>query len=274
MNQNDIYKRHQNDINDISKKSFVINSLFRNPHDEVLYACAQKLGKIAAAIHLVADIMEGDSSLARDLHMKALMNISKCYRCVGKNDLKADEVMGVVLGIDETMALVDIGSIARSISKMNSEIILGELIKVREVIIDILTTIQKTEQSFVLSQYAVAQPVIQDEIINDSLFDQKLRDYQSKRHQNDIKTTLITQIDNQSDILKTKTTSVNDIPRVGRQKDILNLIKSSNLTTLATLKLKIPDCSEKTLQRELATLIDMGLIRKEGNKRWTVYRAV
>ena len=274
MNQNDIYKRHQNDINDISKKSIVLNSLFRNPHDEALYASAQKLGKIAAAIHLVADIMDTDSSLAHDLHTKALINISKCYGCVGKNNLKSDEVMSVVLGIEEAVALVDIGSIARSISKMNSEIIIGELLKVREVIIDILTSLQKTEQSFVLSQYAVAQPVIQDEVISDSLFDQKLRDYQSKRHQNDIKTTLITQSDNQSDVLKSKTTSVNDIPRVGRQKDILNLIKSSNLTTLATLKLKIPDCSEKTLQRELATLIDMGLIRKEGNKRWTVYRAV
>ncbi len=270
MNQNDIRDksgRHQNDI-------LVVQGLFRNSVDETLYACAQKLGKIAAAIHLVADVMDQDSPLAKDLHAKSLVNISICYSHIGKLNLRADDVMSIVMSIDEVVALVDIGSISRSISKMNADIITGEFTKVREVIIDIVTTIKKTEQSFVLSQYAVTQPIIQDEVINDSLFEQKLKDYQSKRHQNDIKTTLISQNDNPKDSSGTKTTAINDIPRVGRQKDILTLIKSNNATTLATLKTKILNCSEKTLQRELATLIEMGLVRKEGDKRWATYRSV
>ena len=266
-NQNDISKRHQNDI-------LEIQGLFSNSADQTLYSCAQKLGKIAAAVHLVADIMDSKSALAEGLYSKSLAVTSVCYMCVGKSTTKSEDIVNVVLKIDELMALVDIGSIARSISKMNADIITGELVKVKEVIIDVVTNLKKTEQSFVLSQYAVAHPIIQDEIMNDSLFESKLREYQSKRHQNDIKTTLIAQNDKQSDIDKNKTTLINDIPRVGRQKDILNVIKSSNTTTLAVLRLKVPDCSEKTLQRELAILIDMGLIRKEGNKRWTTYRSV
>jgi hypothetical protein len=147
-------------------------------------------------------------------------------------------LFSVVLKIDELMGLVDIGSIARSISKMNADIITGELTKVKEVIIDVVTNLKKTESSFVLSQYAVAHPIIQDEILSDTLFESKLRDYQSKRHQNDIKTTLIEQNDNQTDIDKIKPTLINDIPRIGRQKDILNVIKSSNITTLATFRTK------------------------------------
>lgn len=270
MNQNDISKRHQND-------TLEIQGLFGNSHDKTLYACAQKMGKVAAAIHLVADIIESDPSLAEALHNQSLIIVRSGYACIGKQGLNASMVLDIVMKLDELTALVDIGSIARSISRMNADIITGELNKVREVLLDLILTIKKTEQSFVLSQYAVNHPVVQTEIVGDVLFESVLRDYQSKRHQNDIKTTLIRQSeknDTQNDIDKIKTTSVNDIPRVGRQKDILNLIKSSNTTTLAVLKMKIPDCSEKTLQRELAILIDMGLIRKEGNKRWTTYRAV
>ena len=267
MNQNDISKRHQND-------TLEIQGLFGNSHDKTLYACAQKMGKVAAAIHLVADIIESDKALAEGLHNQSLVTIRSGYASIGKPHMNADMVMDTVMKIDELTALVDIGSIARSISRMNADIITGELNKVREVLLDLILTIKKTEQSFVLSQYAVNHPVVQTEIVGDALFESVLRDYQSKRHQNDIKTTLITQNDNQNDISKIKTTSVSDIPRFGRQKDILNLIKSGSETTLAILRSKIPDCSEKTLQRELATLIEMGLIRKEGNKRWTTYRAV
>ncbi len=277
MNQNDISKRHQNDISDISKKDLVLNGLFGNAHDETFYACAQKLGKIAAAIHLVADIIDSDGALVNGLHNQSMVMVRAAYEIIGRVHPKSDTVMSIVMSIDEMSTLVDIGSIARTISRMNADIIIGELNKVREVLIDEVLALKKSEQSFVLSQYAVNHPVVQTEILGDVLFESKLRDYQSKRHQNDIKTTLIRQSeqnDIQNDIHKIKTTSINDIPRFGRQKDILNVIKSGNETTLADLRLKISDCSEKTLQRELATLLDMGLIRKEGNKRWTTYRAV
>jgi hypothetical protein len=274
MNQNDISKRHQNDINDISKKDLVLNGLFGNGSDETLYACAQKFGKIAAAVHLVADVMDDWSALAASLQEQSLGLVRKSYGLVGKSQLKGDQVMNLVTSVDEVVALVEIGSIARAVSRMNADIILGELGKTREVLVDLVQTLKKTEQSFVLSQYAVNQPVIQSEILEDVTFESKLREYNSKRHQNDIKTTLIAQNDILNDTDKNKTTSVNDIPRFGRQKDILNIIKSGHMVTLAIIRTKVPDVSEKTLQRELATLIEMGLIRKEGNKRWTTYRSV
>lgn len=274
MNQNDISKRHQNDINDTSKKDLVIHGVFGNSFDETLYVCSQKMGKIAAALHLVADIMPDGEPLANSLHHQSLVMMRTGYAAIGKSPLTSEILIGILMSIDQVLALVDIGSIARTISRMNADILTGELNKVRELIVDMIHTIKKTEQSFVLSQYAVHHPVIHTELLQDTGFDTRLKDYQSKRHQNDIKTTLITQNDNQNDIIKIKTTSSGNVPRIGRQKDILNIIKSANDTTLALLKIKIPDCSEKTLQRELVSLIEMGLIRKEGNKRWTTYRAV
>jgi hypothetical protein len=86
MNQNDISKRHQNDILDIQR-------LFSNSADQTLYSCAQKLGKIAAAVHLVADIMDDSSALASGLYNKSLGATTACYACVGKSTTKADDIV-------------------------------------------------------------------------------------------------------------------------------------------------------------------------------------
>ena len=275
LNQNDISKRHQNDIVEIQ-------GFFNNPYNETIYTCAQKSGKISAAIHMIADIMDTELPLAYDLRAKSLSLVTTCFRITRQTGITTNDTMMILLEIDTLMTLVDIGMIARSISKMNGDILRGELTKVREIIIDLMVKMKQTESSFVLSQYAVQQPVIHDDVLQDSVFESKLKDLHSKRHQNDIKTTLIRQSSDQNDIQNDidknqndiKTTLVNDMPRIGRQKDILNLIKSTPMMTPAMLKIKIPDCSEKTIQRELATLLEMGLIRKEGNKRWTTYRAV
>jgi hypothetical protein len=59
-----------------------------------------------------------------------------------------------------------------------------------------------------------------------------------------------------------------------RQDRILSFIndrKSAAIKDIATL---FPDISEKTIQRELGTLVAMGKITKRGNKRWSLYMAV
>jgi hypothetical protein len=59
-----------------------------------------------------------------------------------------------------------------------------------------------------------------------------------------------------------------------RQEQILSLIndrKSAGIKDIAGL---FPDTSEKTIQRELGSLVAAGRITKRGQKRWSVYMAV
>ncbi|MCC6198932.1 DeoR family transcriptional regulator [Candidatus Nomurabacteria bacterium] len=68
---------------------------------------------------------------------------------------------------------------------------------------------------------------------------------------------------------KRKKTSNGDKER--RQEKIVSYIndrKSANIKDISTL---FPDVSEKTIQRELGTLVSSGKIRKHGNKRWSLY---
>ncbi len=53
--------------------------------------------------------------------------------------------------------------------------------------------------------------------------------------------------------------------------DFLKLNPSSSIKDIAGV---VKNCSEKTIQRELAILIEQGLVQKVGERRWTVYIAL
>ncbi|MEK7612577.1 MAG: hypothetical protein AAB449_00295 [Patescibacteria group bacterium] len=60
-----------------------------------------------------------------------------------------------------------------------------------------------------------------------------------------------------------------------RSIQILDFIRTgSKRASIKDIVKIVTDCSEKTIQRELGYLIDQGLIKKEGERRWSVYVAV
>ena len=57
----------------------------------------------------------------------------------------------------------------------------------------------------------------------------------------------------------------------GRQSVILNLLKKKGEIMIKDVSPLIEGVSEKTIQRELLTLVKSGILRKEGEKRWSKY---
>ncbi len=56
-----------------------------------------------------------------------------------------------------------------------------------------------------------------------------------------------------------------------RMSLILDLVRNKKSLSIKEIASVIRDCSEKTIQRELNVLIERGLIRREGERRWSVY---
>lgn len=54
---------------------------------------------------------------------------------------------------------------------------------------------------------------------------------------------------------------------------ILDVIKKSNGVSIKDISKVVQGCSEKTIQRELSTLIEQGAIIREGERRWSTYRS-
>lgn len=65
-----------------------------------------------------------------------------------------------------------------------------------------------------------------------------------------------------------------NIKKTNRQNTILGLIKKKKELTIKDIALVIKDCSEKTIQRELNSFIALGILKREGVRRWSKYSLV
>lgn len=59
-----------------------------------------------------------------------------------------------------------------------------------------------------------------------------------------------------------------------RRAAILGILQKKDRINVKDVASVIKDCSEKTLQRELLALVAQGVLKKEGEKRWSTYALV
>jgi hypothetical protein len=56
-----------------------------------------------------------------------------------------------------------------------------------------------------------------------------------------------------------------------RIQQIIAVLKNQPQSTIKDFSRIITDCSEKTIQRELTELVEKGIVKKEGERRWSTY---
>lgn len=57
-----------------------------------------------------------------------------------------------------------------------------------------------------------------------------------------------------------------------RKSQIVSIVKDKREVSIKDISDIIKDCSEKTIQRELISLVESGVLIKEGERRWSKYR--
>lgn len=60
-------------------------------------------------------------------------------------------------------------------------------------------------------------------------------------------------------------------PKNNRRENILKILAKKKEVTIRDISQSISDVSEKTIQRELLSLVRSGILKKEGEKRWSRY---
>ena len=78
------------------------------------------------------------------------------------------------------------------------------------------------------------------------------------------------------EIAVSKATKIPDISgfKTDRRAKILDYISKNGSSSIRDLAVIIKGCSEKTIQRELIGLIESGLIKREGERRWSKYSII
>lgn len=70
-----------------------------------------------------------------------------------------------------------------------------------------------------------------------------------------------------------KRQQIKDNTQSDRMSLILDFVKQNKGVSIKDIAKVVKGCSEKTIQRELAVLIDRGLVERKGERRWSIYTA-
>ncbi len=70
------------------------------------------------------------------------------------------------------------------------------------------------------------------------------------------------------------TTRTHDVAREARHARILKLIKDNREVSIKDISNYFPELSEKTIQRELVSFTESGVLKKSGERRWSRYSLV
>lgn len=250
------------------------------------------MDKIAAAIHMVTDCIEDNEPIRFKLRSLAVELASESHEFIYTPSRDRGFIFAdIELVATEIMSFISIARSVRIISEMNADILLRELSANTERMRAWTETgfyevengdlsQPRTPVTFTLneSHFKADQNREQNRLASSGIASRKDTGIKQK-------TEKMTQAEDQSKGQKfsSMTAAVKikheaedskkfDMAvKLNRRNTILKIIKDKKEVTIKDISILIADVSEKTIQRELITLVSEGVLKKIGEKRWSKY---
>ncbi|MCL5782285.1 MAG: hypothetical protein M1459_02915 [Patescibacteria group bacterium] len=228
--------------------------------EDYLIFVFKKIEKITAALYLVSGLLKDEEPIKWELRDKGMNMLSSSFNAsstVPGGD-KNYIIQSLFTSALETMSLLNVARISNLISDMNHNILVKEIDQVLGLLRDRLSE-NANNAGLVLSEQFFKTP---------SLYSSGFKDIPDKRRSaDDYKETKrargLSDVDNGH--------LSNAEKRLTRQEMIVSVLKGNANLSIKDFAKVIKDCSEKTIQRELTDLVNRGLIKKEGERRWSRY---
>lgn len=275
-NQNNIIST-DNQNNSLAKAN--VESLFAG--DSYGLFVFKKTEKIVTAIYLLTGLMPETEPMrerTRELATKMLENaLAMSDRVWGEEIFQKN----LLSAIGEVSVLFDVAERTKMMSKMNHQIITSELQKLADFLVTSSANYSSAKIAFEPNlfdgnysytpdqtfQTNTLPPANTNVVRNENLSDINVNKGQT------IKSTDTVKNSGNEKMSVTKTPAPEKIvkDKNNRQEVILAMLKSGAKLTIKDFAQNIKDCSEKTIQRELLTLVAKGILKKEGERRWSKY---
>ena len=250
-----------------------INQLFAG--DSYGLFLFKKTEKIVTAIYLLTSLMSDKEPMKERLRTLATgmlgSALSMSERVWGEEGYQKN----LLSATSEISTLFDIAERTKMISRMNYEIITTELQKFAGFLV--------TSSSNYSSAKIAFEPNLFDSDYNyvpEQNFQSKLNEGQKEnlsgqiisKGQRDVKdnTTDSTVLNNKSISKPVKSEKIVK-DKSNRQGIIISMLKGGLKLTVRDFAKNIKGCSEKTIQRELINMVSKGVLKKEGERRWSKY---
>jgi len=276
----------------------IISEVFKDDHYFLfLY---KKIERISAAIYILSELLSDSEPLHRELRSASLGVLKDIISFKDRPSFQSRESVSTpVLGIIKLQSLLDLSYISDLISPMNYSVIRKEL----EIVLEIIESREKAEHSgtipalfskdFFEIPKELFPPSVKGPISSSFFFEEgrekdttpsgnvrTIADFEKKEKEqgafkghNSVKDIA----DKRQDIAKERNTVSQNkshdssVMKDTRRKTILDFMNGKKNLTIKDFSSVIMDCGEKTIQRELLALVAEGLVKKEGDRRWSRY---
>jgi hypothetical protein len=208
-----------------------------------------KSEKIVSALFLVSNTMTDAQELKTKIRNLGLELLSLCISIKDNTDLRRYNLLKALeKSILELTSILNIASISGLISEMNASILKGEF----EVFLKAVSEFSKSIES---RKFSISKDFFEEvDMSQTPIKDEQIRHLST----------------HSSNVLKTS--EKDKISRKNqRSRDILTVISKKGDVSIKDIVSIIKGCSEKTVQRELNTLIEKGQVKKAGERRWSRY---
>lgn len=230
-------------IDTVNSEDKTHNSIAISENESDFVVAVKKTEKLASAVYLITGLFSDSEPMKWTLRKKVSDLLSFILNF---KNIRQSEIPGFALTVkskvEEVISLMEVGVLGGLISKMNFNIIEGEF---NNLISIVSNAKQKTD--------------ISNSLIPASFFDAPVY------------------VSSTPEFVRNIVKDTNGLKDIGafksnnRQGIILGLLKKKKELSIKDIALIIKDVSEKTIQRELVSLIEAGVITKTGERRWSKY---
>lgn len=263
----------QKDINnqEVEQKDIklfdTLSQVFKDSKGVYLY---KKTEKISKAFFMLTQHIEENQSIKIRLREGALSLLDKSQMFLLSPRLNEDILKEVVLNVMKLISLSDIGLSSKFVSEANHQIISKQLqIYISEVTEYVNSTYKDNSlipstlfDTTFMEQQPVFSKIENKEIQNLPTIEVSKGQVPQVKHN----TESVIKISNQNAIEPKDNKEKNS-----RQELIINTIRQRGELSIKDLTDVIRGCSEKTIQRELVSLVSSGVLLKTGERRWSRY---
>lgn len=238
----------------------------------------KKTEKIVSALYLITSLLKDSEPIKWEIREKSSSLIS--FAIMINDSMAMDKDMAarnIFFKYTELLSLLKIAFIAKEISEMNYFLLKSEIDNLILTMEEMLNG-KKEKDGYILSEKffktgeydeAYGHQVHTPRTVKNNLPATSI----DKGNVHEIVSVVGPQDDSSK---RTDKGQIQQISSIQDKKDnrkiiIINLLKKDSNLTVKDFSRVITDCSEKTIQRELLDLVSKGILKKEGERRWSKY---
>jgi len=242
---------------------------------------SKKCERLATAVYLVTNFLSDTEPIKFRLRALPLDFVRDAsFIKNGSQTIETNVLNALRANIEETLALLELAFIAGLVSEMNFTILKREYASLRGTI-EVKKASRESRTDNILDNnfFGTPEPVRPSRDLSGSApYVRSELAHNSKGHSIGQSNTAMSDRKELPRLPRTvlggasfHTRATTDIAKEGRRARILKLVKDNREVTIKDITTHFADLSEKTIQRELVGLVENGVLKKFGERRWSRY---